>query len=105
METEQENQEKVENQKQGLMKYSEVHTWIWWIFVNDMFRIVICTWFDHLNRIQEKNNEILHYNNQLAGLQTRLDKAQSEAVKWESDWTRIKNTAATKTLLLGRTKM
>ena len=54
---------------------------------------------------QEKNNEILGYNNQLAGLQTRLDAAQSQAVKWESKWTHIKNTAAKKTLLLGRIKM
>jgi hypothetical protein len=54
---------------------------------------------------QEKNNQILGYNNQLAGLQSRLDKAQSAAVKWESKWTHIKNTAAKKTLLLGRIKM
>lgn len=31
---------------------------------------------------EDKNNEILNFNNQLAMLQTRLDKAQSEAVKW-----------------------
>ncbi|PIK44422.1 putative coiled-coil domain-containing protein [Apostichopus japonicus] len=54
---------------------------------------------------EDKNNEILNFNNQLAMLQTRLDKAQSEAVKWESVWTHIKNTAAKKTLLLGRIKM
>ena len=76
MESEQINQEKVEQEKQQLMKYTE-----------------------------DKNNEILSYNNQLAGLQTRLDKAQSDAVKWESAWTHIKNTAAKKTLLLGRVKM
>ena len=61
--------------------------------------------FIEANFPQEKNNEILGYNNQLAGLQTRLDAAQSQAVKWESKWTHIKNTAAKKTLLLGRIKM
>lgn len=76
MDREQLNQEAIENEKQELMKYTE-----------------------------EKNNQILSYNNQLAGLQTRLDKAQSAAVKWESKWTHIKNTAAKKTLLLGRIKM
>ncbi|CAG2203986.1 unnamed protein product [Mytilus edulis] len=54
---------------------------------------------------EEKDNEILSCNNQLSGLQTQLDTAQSEAVKWESAWTHIKNTAATKTLTLGRIKM
>uniref|UniRef100_H2Y4L5 DUF4200 domain-containing protein n=1 Tax=Ciona savignyi TaxID=51511 RepID=H2Y4L5_CIOSA len=54
---------------------------------------------------EEKNNEILSYNNQLAQLQTRLDQAQSKAVKWESKWTHIQNTAAKKTLLLGRIKI
>ena len=32
-------------------------------------------------------------------------KAQSNAVKWESKWTHIQNTAAKKTLLLGRIKI
>lgn len=76
MEREQKNQEVVEKQRQELVKYMEV-----------------------------KDNEILGYNNQLSGLQTRLDDAQSEAVKWESVWNHIKNTAAKKTLLLGRIKM
>ncbi|XP_065055065.1 coiled-coil domain-containing protein 42 homolog [Rhopilema esculentum] len=59
-----------------------------------------------LNRfIEEKNNENLNYNNQLAQLQTQLEEAQSNAVKWESQWTFIQNTAAEKTLLLGRIKM
>jgi len=55
--------------------------------------------------IEDKNTEVLHYNNQLAQLQTRLDKAQSDAVHWESKWTHIQNTAAKKTLLLGRIKI
>ena len=33
------------------------------------------------------------------------NKAQSNAVKWESKWTHIQNTAAKKTLLLGRIKI
>ncbi|CAH1801382.1 unnamed protein product [Owenia fusiformis] len=59
--------------------------------------------FSHF--MENKHNQILGYNNQLSGLQTRLDRAQSEAVKWEAVWTHIKNTAAKKTLLLGRIKM
>jgi hypothetical protein len=70
------NQEKIETEKKLLMQYTE-----------------------------EKNNEILHCNNSLATLQTRLDKAQSNSVKWESKWAHIKNTAAQKTLMLGRIKM
>lgn len=59
-----------------------------------------------LNRfIEEKNNEVLNCNNQLAQLQTSLEKTQSRALKWESTWTHIQNTAAKKTLLLGRIKM
>ncbi|KAL3858096.1 hypothetical protein ACJMK2_012707 [Sinanodonta woodiana] len=76
VENDQRNQEVIERHRQNLMKY-----------------------------IEEKDNEILGYNNQLSGLQTRLDAAQSEAVKWESTWTHIKNTAAKKTLELGRIKM
>ena len=76
MERETENQEKIEGERQKLSRYTE-----------------------------SKNNEILGYNNQLSGLQTRLDKAQSAAVHWESAWTHIKNTAASKTLELGKIKM
>jgi len=55
--------------------------------------------------IEERNNDIMSYNNQLANLQMKLEVAQSSAVKWESVWTHIKNTAARQTLLLGRIKM
>jgi len=70
------NQEKIETEKKLLMQYTE-----------------------------DKNNEILHCNNSLSTLQTRLDQAQSNSVKWESKWAHIKNTAAQKTLMLGRIKM
>ncbi|XP_031555849.1 coiled-coil domain-containing protein 42 homolog [Actinia tenebrosa] len=76
LERETKNQEKYEKEKARLVKFTE-----------------------------EKNNEILGYNNQLANLQTKLENTQSVAVKWESQWTHIKNTAAKKTLLLGRIKM
>lgn len=76
LERETKNQEKYEKEKGRLVKFTE-----------------------------EKNNEILNYNNQLAHLQTQLERAQSVAVKWESQWTHIQNTAAKKTLLLGRIKM
>ncbi|XP_065682767.1 coiled-coil domain-containing protein 42 homolog isoform X1 [Hydra vulgaris] len=55
--------------------------------------------------VEKKNNEMLSYNNQLAQLQTELEKEQSNALKWESEWTHIQNTAAKKTLLLGKIKM
>ncbi|RMX56324.1 hypothetical protein pdam_00019253 [Pocillopora damicornis] len=71
LERETKNQEKYEKEKGRLVKFTE-----------------------------EKNNEILNYNNQ-----TQLERAQSVAVKWESQWTHIQNTAAKKTLLLGRIKM
>ncbi|KAL5014769.1 hypothetical protein ScPMuIL_009039 [Solemya velum] len=76
LERDQRNQEIIEKQRQELLKY-----------------------------IEDKDNEILGYNNQLSGLQTQLDNAQSGAVKWESKWTHIKNTAAKKTLELGQIKM
>ncbi|CAH1801380.1 unnamed protein product [Owenia fusiformis] len=55
--------------------------------------------------LEKKRYEILGFNNKLSGLQTRLDKAQIESEKWESLFTHIKNTAAKRTLLLGRIKM
>ncbi|XP_052802473.1 coiled-coil domain-containing protein 42 homolog isoform X2 [Mya arenaria] len=76
LKSDQKNQDVIERHRQNLMKY-----------------------------VEEKDNEILGFNNQLSSLQTRLDDAQSDAVKWESQWTHIKNTAAKKTLELGRIKM
>ena len=47
----------------------------------------------------------MHHNIQLAQLQTSLEKTQSRAAYWDNKWTRIQDTAAKKTLQLGRIKM
>ena len=60
MDREQKNQDAIEREKGKLVKFTE-----------------------------DKNNEILSYNNQLAQMQTRLDEAQSRAVRWESKYTHI----------------
>jgi len=44
-------------------------------------------------------------NNELAELQTKLDQAQNESHKAESEWNHLQTTAAGKTLLIGETKM
>lgn len=54
---------------------------------------------------EEKNNDILNYNNQLANLQTKLEKEIERAMKWDSHWNSIMSKAAKKTLLLGQIKM
>ncbi|KAJ8016929.1 hypothetical protein DPEC_G00012460 [Dallia pectoralis] len=60
----------------------------------------------HLVRFTEQNNDtLLHYNNTLARLQSKLDQARAESLIWESRWAHIQNTAAKKTLLLGTIKM
>jgi len=59
----------------------------------------------HVCKFQEKNNEILNFNNRLAELQMRLDQAKSDAVKCDSKWTRLETTAAGRTLLLGQVTM
>ena len=58
-----------------------------------------------LKYTEDKNNEVLNYNNQLATMQTQLEEAQSKAFKWETQWNHILNSAAKKTLLLGQVKM
>jgi hypothetical protein len=44
-------------------------------------------------------------NNQLAELQAKLDHAQNESHKAESEWNHLQTTAAGKTLLIGETRM
>uniref|UniRef100_A0A2K5HP65 DUF4200 domain-containing protein n=1 Tax=Colobus angolensis palliatus TaxID=336983 RepID=A0A2K5HP65_COLAP len=55
--------------------------------------------------MEEKDDEILQQNNELARLQMRFDHAHSNVIIWESRWAHIQNTAAKKTLLLGAIKM
>ncbi|XP_051851677.1 coiled-coil domain-containing protein 42 isoform X2 [Antechinus flavipes] len=55
--------------------------------------------------VEEKDDEVLQHNNELARLQMRYDRARSDVIIWESRWAHIQNTAAQKTLLLGTIKM
>ncbi|XP_028904646.1 coiled-coil domain-containing protein 42 isoform X2 [Ornithorhynchus anatinus] len=55
--------------------------------------------------MEEKDDEVLQHNNDLARLQMRFDRARSDVIIWESRWAHIQNTAAKKTLLLGTIKM
>ncbi|XP_029784105.1 coiled-coil domain-containing protein 42 isoform X2 [Suricata suricatta] len=55
--------------------------------------------------VEEKDDEILQHNNELARLQMHFDHARSDVIIWESRWAHIQNTAAKKTLLLGTIKM
>ncbi|XP_037082437.1 coiled-coil domain-containing protein 42 homolog [Pollicipes pollicipes] len=54
---------------------------------------------------ENRNTETLRLNNLMSELQTHYDQAQRDVINSESNWTRIKNTAAKKTLLLGQIKM
>ncbi|XP_036138080.1 coiled-coil domain-containing protein 42-like [Molossus molossus] len=76
MQSAQEGQEKIERAKARLARYME-----------------------------EKDDEVLQHNNELARLQMRFDRARSDVIIWESRWAHIQNTAAKKTLLLGTIKM
>ncbi|KAM4844379.1 coiled-coil domain-containing protein 42 isoform 1-T1 [Thomomys bottae] len=76
MQSAQEGQEKIERAKARLARYTE-----------------------------EKDDEVLQHNNELARLQMRFDRARSDVIFWESRWAHIQNTAAKKTLLLGTIKM
>ncbi|EGW13866.1 Coiled-coil domain-containing protein 42B [Cricetulus griseus] len=59
-----------------------------------------------LHRLREaKQDELLHLGQQRAQLREQLEAAHERTLQWESKWTQIQNTAAAKTLLLGRTRM
>ena len=51
------------------------------------------------------STNVLRLNNLISELHLRYEHAQSNVAAWENNWTRIKNTAAKKTLMLGQVKM
>ncbi|XP_004690763.1 PREDICTED: coiled-coil domain-containing protein 42B [Condylura cristata] len=59
-----------------------------------------------LQRLQDTwQDELLRQGQRRAQLLERLEAAREHALLWESKWIQIQNTAAEKTLLLGRTRM
>lgn len=76
LERDQSNQDLIENKRQFLAKFTE-----------------------------DRQNEIMSYNNDLSTMQGDLDKAKSRTVHLESNWNQIQTTAAAKTLELGRIRM
>ena len=54
---------------------------------------------------EDRQNEIMSYNNDLSFMQGDLDKAKSKTVHLEANWNQIQTTAASKTLELGRIRM
>ncbi|XP_040842780.1 cilia- and flagella-associated protein 73 [Ochotona curzoniae] len=59
-----------------------------------------------LQRLRDAwQNELLGQGQRRAQLQERLEAARERTLQWESKWIQIQNTAAAKTLLLGRTRM
>ncbi|XP_042297446.1 cilia- and flagella-associated protein 73 isoform X2 [Sceloporus undulatus] len=55
--------------------------------------------------IEESSNQILQQNNQVAELQSQLDQIRTKVLELESNWICIQNTAANKTLELGKVKL
>ncbi|XP_035769678.1 coiled-coil domain-containing protein 42 like-2-like [Neolamprologus brichardi] len=56
--------------------------------------------------LQDKHNlVVMQKNSLLSQLQTELEKTQAEALTWEQKWNHIQETAAKKTLQLGKIKM
>ncbi|XP_042343429.1 coiled-coil domain-containing protein 42 homolog [Plectropomus leopardus] len=59
-----------------------------------------------LRKLEDQHRLLrLQKNNQLSQLQTELEKTCSEALIWGREWTHIEETAAKKTLTLGKIKM
>ncbi|XP_008116880.2 cilia- and flagella-associated protein 73 [Anolis carolinensis] len=54
---------------------------------------------------EESGNQILQQNNRVAELQAQMDHVQTKVLELESNWFRIQNTAAHKTLELGQIKL
>ncbi|KGL89165.1 Coiled-coil domain-containing protein 42A, partial [Charadrius vociferus] len=54
---------------------------------------------------EEKEAEILQYENELVQLQQRFDQAQSDVLFWEGRWADIQNTTAKKTQQLAAIKL
>ncbi|NXT01056.1 CCD42 protein, partial [Jacana jacana] len=55
--------------------------------------------------VEEKEAEILQYQDELVQLQQRFDKAQSDVLYWETRWADTQNMAAKKTQELGTIKL
>ncbi|XP_039077067.1 cilia- and flagella-associated protein 73 [Hyaena hyaena] len=59
-----------------------------------------------LQRLRDtRQGELLGQGQRRVQLLERLEAARERALRWESKWIQIQNTAAEKTLLLGRTRM
>ncbi|XP_077016019.1 cilia- and flagella-associated protein 73 [Tamandua tetradactyla] len=59
-----------------------------------------------LQRLRDAGqDQLLRHCQRRAQLQERLEAARERTLHWESKWIQIQNTAAEKTLLLGRTRM
>ncbi|XP_048196665.1 cilia- and flagella-associated protein 73 [Perognathus longimembris pacificus] len=59
-----------------------------------------------LQRLREEEPELrLRLSQRRAELEARLEAARGRRQQWEAEWTQIQNTAAEKTLLLGRARM
>jgi hypothetical protein len=55
--------------------------------------------------MQEKNNVILNYNNQVARLQSKYEELQLKSVKLETEGEAILKAVSQRTLLIGQIKL